>query len=44
MEAVVYSREGTAKKLEWCLEVVNGRQSVSTNELIHIIQLIKGKD
>jgi hypothetical protein len=44
MEAIVYSREPTAKKLELCLEAVNTRKSVSANELIHIIQLVKGRD
>jgi DNA-binding transcriptional regulator YhcF (GntR family) len=44
IEAIVYSREKVGRKLELCLEVFNNEEKVSMGELVHIIQVLKGRD
>lgn len=40
----MYSGVSLSKKVELCLEMANSRNWVSVVELVHILQVIKGRD
>lgn len=44
IEAVVYSRERLSKKLQICIDLMSGKSIVSLDELVYLIQIIKGRD
>ena len=40
----MYSGVNLSKKVELCLEMANSRNWVSVVKLVHILQVIKGRD
>lgn len=44
IEAVVNSSVRIDRKIELCLELANGKSAVSMSELVHVLQVVKGKD
>lgn len=44
MEAIAYSQQKTIKRLDLCLEMVNNKSTLTVAELVHLLQIIKGKD
>lgn len=45
MEAIIYSNDSMESKLEHCFEVIGYQKATITfNELVHMLQLLKSKD
>ena len=44
METVAYSREKILQKLQLCLGLVNDSEDIQFREVVHIVQILKGRD
>ena len=44
MEVIAFSREKILDKFEMCASLVNDRETIQFCEVVHILQILRGKD